>query len=437
MVKSTDAPRPRRRQPKKRRIGIFGGTFSPIHYGHLICAEQMRYAFQLDQVEFAVSANPPHKTFGVLDDDARYEMTVAATEDHRFFNASRVDLDHGANGYSLHTVQAIKRQYKGAELFYLSSAEYLDPFHKWTLKSWIGGKELFKICTMIFFPRNTQELDQLHEWAKLVPEARILIADAPSPPISSTLIRDYVMAGRSIWYTTPWPVQQIIQKKGYYRHPESPMPARDPVPRDKIKRVAIYASQFDPIHYSHLLFAESVRQEEHCDRVVFIPLANPEYREEVAGSAEARYKMCVVATADNPFFEVSRADINRHVTSYALSNVEDMEREFPGAELDYIISSDYVDPDHPLYLPTWFGAEELFKRVRFILRPTNMEEIEGIARIEALAAKIKSANIKVSYAPQLPISEAGLRDMVRRGQPLQFCTPYAVQQSIAKHGLYR
>lgn len=424
-----------RKSRRKKRRGIFGGTFSPIHYGHLICAEKMRAAFNLDSVEFAVSASPPNKPFGVLESEDRYEMTVAATEDHPYFNTSRVDLDHGGSGYSLLTAEAIEQQYGDDELFFLSSAEYLDPAHKWYLPNWVGGKELFKLCTLLIFPRNTQEMDQLEVWRRLLPEIRIEIANAPSPPLSSTLIRDLVVAGKSIWYTTPWPVQQIIYKKGHYLPAGTTFPRHDPVPANQVKRVAIYASQFDPLHYGHLLYAEWVRQERNADRVVFMPIAKPRYNKEAQATAEARFRQCVVGTAENPFFDVSRADIDRNTTSYALLAVEDMRRRFgPNVELEYVISSEYLNPGHEWYLPKWMGAEELFRSVRFLVRPEDMTKLD---EVKALAARIPEARMDVVYAPTLPITSAEMRKMVKAGQSLQFMTPYAVQQSIAKSGMYR
>ena len=431
MTEAEDSDMKRRR----RRIGLFQGTFSPIHYGHLICAEQMRYSFDLDQVDFAPSANPPHKRFGVLDAEDRYDMTVAATEDHPHFNASRVDIDHGGNGYTLLTIQEIARQYKGAELFYLTSAEYLDPEHKWTLSRWIGGKELFKLCTLLIFPRNTQEISQLRKWAELVPDAKIEIDDVPSPAISSTLIRDLVVEGKSIWYTTPWPVQQLIYKKGHYHRDDTPSRLEQSQPPSKVRRVAVYASQFDPIHYAHLLFAEWIRQMENHDRVVFVPTGRPAYNESIVASAEARYKMCVMATAENPFFDVSRVDIARNTTSYALLVVEDMKREFgPDVEIDYVISSKYLDASSPLYLPKWMGAESLFQQVRFLVQPEDMTKVK---QVEREARRIKGARIKVIDAPTLPVDSEQVQSMVRRGQSLRFVTPQGVQASIAKHGLYR
>lgn len=422
------------RTKRKRRLGIFGGTFSPIHNGHLICAESVREEAGLDEIAFAPSASPPNKPFGVLDAEDRYDMTVAGTEDNPHFSTSRVDLDHEGSGYSLLTVEAIKRQYKDADLFFLSSAEYLDPAHRWYLPNWVGGSELFKLCTLLIFPRDTQELDKLHHWRSLLPHIDIQITNAPSPAISSTLIRDLIMGGKSIWYTTPWPVQQLIGKMGHYRTPETIAAKHEPVSRDKIKRVAIYASRFDPLHFGHLLFAEWVRQEMQDDRVIFVPLSNSTGDPSLARTADARYRAVVAGTADNPFFETSRADIKRNTSSYAILTVEDIRRKFgQQVEVDYIISSDYLKPDNQWYLPTWMGREQLFKQVRFLVSPEDMTEID---EVKALARKIPDAKIEVVYAPTLPVNSAQMRQRVKNGQSLRYMTPLSVQQSITKSRLY-
>lgn len=421
---------------RKKRRGIFGMTGSPVTYGHLICAEATRQAFDLASVEFAISANPPNKPVGVLDAEDRYEMAVAATEDNPYFNASRVDIEHGGSGYSLLTVEAIKRQYRGDELFFMSSAEYLDPAHKWYLPKWIGGKELFKLCTFIIFPRDLQDVEQCREWAALIPQARIEVIDAPSPPLSSTLVRDLVRDGKSIWYTTPWPVQQIIYKKGHYRTPETPIARHELVPPENIKRMAVFGGQFDPPTYRDLLGAEWIRQKYGHDRVLWVPSGNPVTNPELVASAESRFRMVVAATAENPYFDVSRLDIDRRTSSYALLTVEDVQKKFGNhVELDLVIYSQYLDPGNEWYLPRWMGSEQLFKMVRFLVFPQDRTEIE-VAKARAKA--IPDARIEiVDDVPLLPVTAAKVRDMVSRGLSIRYTTPVVVQNAIEKMGLYK
>jgi nicotinate-nucleotide adenylyltransferase len=421
---------------RKQRIGIFDGTFSPPHYGHLIGAEKTRQAFQLDSVEFVVSADPPNKT-NVLNAEDRFDMVVAATEDNPSFNASRIAIDYNrGSGYSLQSVEAIHSRCKGkAELFFLLSAEYLDPDYKWWLAKWVGGKELFKLVTFLVFPRDTMDVDKARVWAKLIPQARIEVLDAPSPPMSSTLIRDLTATGKSIWYTTPWPVQQLIAKRRYFGAGQTILSPSQLAPTANVKRVAIFPGQFDPIHYGDLLFAEWARQEYQQDRVLFIPSGNPVGHSEIQYSADSRYRMVVAATAENPFFDASRLDIGRKTKSYALLSAEDVQRTCgAGVQLDLLINSDYLEPAHENYLPRWMGFEKLLQMVRFIVKPkvgATVEEVRALTRL------IPDATFEVPHAPVLPITSAEIRGLVAAGKSIRYMTPFVVQQGIAKTGLYK
>lgn len=420
----------------KKRIGIFGGTFSPIHYGHLICAEKTRQEFNLDQVDFVVSDTPPNKPFGVLDAEDRFDMVVAATEPNPQFHASRIDLDSGGSGYSLLTVEAMQREYEGADLFYLIGAEYLDPDHQYWLPKWVGAKQLFKLCTFLVFPRDKADVVQARQWAKLVQGARIKVMDAPTPQLSSTLLRDLVAAGKSIRYATPNSVQQLIAKRGHYRSPDSKNTIEQLKPEEQIKRVAVYVAQFDPIHNGNLLFAEWARQKYEHDRVLFIPTGMPPEVRNDRLDAETRYKFAVSATAENPFFDVSRVDIERNTTSYALLNVEDVKRMYgDNVELDYIIASWYLDPaNEEHHITKWIGHEKLFKMVRFLVYPQDMYEIE---QVKDWAKQVADAKIEVMFAPTLPVRSSEIRALASSGRSIRYMTPHAVRTRIEEEQLYR
>jgi nicotinate-nucleotide adenylyltransferase len=199
--------------------------------------------------------------------------------------------------------------------------------------------------------------------------------------------------------------------------------------------MAIYESQFDPIHYGNLLFAEWVRQEYGHDRVLFVPSASPPNNRAVKASAEARHRMVVAATAENPFFDSSRIALDRNTVSYALLSVEDVHRQYGAhVELDLIISSKFLSPSNQWYLPTWMGAEELFKKVRFLVFPEDMADVE---QIRALAKKIPEAKIEVVSAPTLPVTSQEISEHVRTGRSIRYMTPWVVQQTITKQDLYR
>jgi nicotinate-nucleotide adenylyltransferase len=198
-----------------KRVGIYDGTFNPIHYGHLACADWIRQSCNLDKILLVPSANPPNKT-DVLDAEIRYEMVVAATRNTPYLEASRIDLDRSGSGIaSLTMAEARRRLGDDVELFFLSGSEYLDPSHQWYLPDWEGADDLFRLCRLLFFPRNVT-MEQLGKWAALVPQARIDIQYVPTIDISSTAIRDAVALKRSIAFMTPPAVQKIIAKRKLY-----------------------------------------------------------------------------------------------------------------------------------------------------------------------------------------------------------------------------
>ncbi len=201
-------------------IGIYGGQFDPIHYGHLLAAECARCQFNLDRVLFVTSANPPNNKTAAGSAEARHEMVVAAVSDNPYFEASRIDMDRRTTSYALLTVEQVREMYgHDVALNLLISAEYLDPKHPWYLPKWMGAPALFELVRFLVIPRNHCEIPRIKEWMKLIPEARFDVVSAPVLPVSSNMIRELVAERRSIWYTTPWPVQQMIAKKGLYQKP--------------------------------------------------------------------------------------------------------------------------------------------------------------------------------------------------------------------------
>ena len=220
--KTNPNTRAKRQTKRPLRIGLYDGTFSPIHYGHLICAERTRQVKGLDMVLFLTCGNPPNKA-GVLDAEIRHEMVVATVSDNPPFRSQ--PHQHQPEGRRLHPdgcrrgAQAVRRGH-GVLLpdqFRVPGT----PNHKWFLGNWTGGKELFKQVQILVFPRDKHEVAKIEEWAKLVPQARIEAIEVPSPELSSTMIRDSVVRGRSIWYRLPWVTQQMINKYDLYKTAEN------------------------------------------------------------------------------------------------------------------------------------------------------------------------------------------------------------------------
>lgn len=425
---------------KKLRIGVFDGTYSPLHYGHLFGAEWSREEFNLDRVLFVTNANQQHKS-GVLGDEDRYEMTVSGVVDNPHFMASRIALECGTHGLSLIMMEAVQKQYPDAELFYMTSSEYLDPEHKWFIGKWVGAKEMFKLSSFIIFPRGDHSTAQIREWAKLVPNARILTTDFPNPNISSTDIRSWIRQGLSIRYTTPTVVRQMIEKKGHYRDDKTPpLKANVPLCDQNLRRICIYGGQFDPINYGDLWRAEWTRQKYDHDRVIFVTSASPPNNRDVVLSAEARHEMVVVAVADNPYFDSSRVDIDRKTTSYTLLTVEEMQKKYgQGVQIDWMVSSEYLNPQHKYYLPNWMGVPKLFEMCRFLVYPANKQEHAlGQGWVDAVIKAHPQARVEyMTDAPIPSVTSEMIRKRVTAGKSIWYTTSWSVQQVIAKHLLYK
>lgn len=203
---------------EKQSIGLMGGTFDPIHLGHLVTAEEVRIKFGLDKVIFVPSGHPPHKEAkDVSDPEHRYLMTVLATITNPYFNVSRVEVDRmqAERTYTIETIRFFHQYYEGkANLFFITGADAILE-----ILSWKDYQELLSICSFIAATRPGYSLSKLEETiGEVCPEAlcNIYVVEIPAMAISSTFIRNRVSEGKSIKYLTPEAVTQYILKNGLY-----------------------------------------------------------------------------------------------------------------------------------------------------------------------------------------------------------------------------
>lgn len=210
---------------KKRRIGIYGGKFDPPHLGHLLCAEMTREAFALDKVLFVTSAVPPHKDSGVTDARIRHEMVEAACAPNCFFEACDIELKREGKSFTLLTVRQLREIYgPDTELCLMISSEYLDPDYEWNVGRWTGSDELLKMVRLLVFTRQGHTNELSRAWGALLQEkfaasfaVQIDYLDfCPSPPTSSTLLRERVSKQLSIWYMVLPEVWDIIRVRCLY-----------------------------------------------------------------------------------------------------------------------------------------------------------------------------------------------------------------------------
>lgn len=197
------------------KLGIMGGTFNPIHIGHLVAAEEARGSFGLERVVFMPAGRHPHSKAipGGATAEHRYEMTVIATADNDRFSVSRFEIDRRETSYTVDTVRHFLEESPGADVFFITGADAILEILEWK-----DPDELLGMATLIAVPRPGYPLDRLSETTgRLRRGERIRIMEAPAIGVSSSLIRERVAAGMSIRYLVPEGVERFIEKEKLYR----------------------------------------------------------------------------------------------------------------------------------------------------------------------------------------------------------------------------
>lgn len=185
------------------RIGIFGGTFNPVHVGHLLLAEAAREQLALDRIVFIPTARPPHKTArGLLPGAVRLEMLQLALQRHPAFVASDIELQRPGASYTIDTVRALRAQLPQAKLFLLVGEDLLSV-------RWAAWKDIRALCTLVAARRPGAPKPKAAKEIKWL--------EMPQLDISSSDIRKRIAAGRSIRYLVPGAVARHIAAHQLYR----------------------------------------------------------------------------------------------------------------------------------------------------------------------------------------------------------------------------
>ena len=180
------------------KIGIFGGTFNPIHLGHLLLAETARETLALDRVLFVPTQQPPHKTVrGLLPGPVRLTLIQLAIQHHPAFVASDIELKRDGPSYSIDTARILRRRLPDAKLFLLVGEDMLAV-------RWLAWEELRRLCTVVVARRPGARAFRRERGLKRLP--------MPQVAISSSDIRRRLAAGRSIRYLVPSPVERYIHQ---------------------------------------------------------------------------------------------------------------------------------------------------------------------------------------------------------------------------------
>ena len=190
----------------KLRLGVMGGTFDPIHHGHLVAASEVAAEFKLDEVIFVPTGMPWQKS-NVTNTEDRYLMTVIATASNPRFNVSRVDIDRDGPTYTIDTLKDIQKQYPDAELFFISGADAITQILTW--------KDVDKIWGLAHFVAVTRPGYSM-ELPASAPKDAITVIEIPALAISSTDIRERAERKEPVWYLVPDGVVQYINKHHVY-----------------------------------------------------------------------------------------------------------------------------------------------------------------------------------------------------------------------------
>ncbi|GAA2956078.1 nicotinate-nucleotide adenylyltransferase [Streptomyces enissocaesilis] len=193
--------------PGKRRLGVMGGTFDPIHHGHLVAASEVAAQFHLDEVVFVPTGQPwqkSHKQVSPAED--RYLMTVIATASNPQFSVSRIDIDRGGPTYTIDTLRDLRDLNSDSDLFFITGADALAQ-----ILTWRDAEELFSLSHFIGVTRPGHDLTD-----DGLPKGGVSLVEVPALAISSSDCRARVAAGEPVWYLVPDGVVRYIDKRELY-----------------------------------------------------------------------------------------------------------------------------------------------------------------------------------------------------------------------------
>ena len=187
------------------KIGILGGTFNPIHLGHLVLAEQVREELSLEKVIFIPSNFPPHKENGdIVASQDRFKMLEIAIKGNKYFDISDLEIRRKGKSYSVDTLKALKSKFSADDLYFITGSDVLN-----YLNDWKDINEIFSLAKFVVATRPGYALDNLPSSVIAIPIKAV--------DISAYQIRQYIKNGRSIKYLVPEGVIEYIYEKGLYR----------------------------------------------------------------------------------------------------------------------------------------------------------------------------------------------------------------------------
>ena len=200
------------------KIGIMGGTFDPIHQGHLAMAEFIRDKYELDKIIFIPSGNPPHKRNKTTNKFDRYNMCLLATESNEEFAVLDIEINREKNTYTSDTLEELSTMYPNSKIYFITGADAICE-----IESWKDVEKNFKLATFIATTRPGISEDKSNQKiSELIRKynAEILKVHTPSLDISSTYVRERVCMEKTIKYIVPKEVEEYIYDKHLYKNGE-------------------------------------------------------------------------------------------------------------------------------------------------------------------------------------------------------------------------
>lgn len=194
----------------RQRVGVMGGTFDPVHHGHLVAASEVQAWFDLDEVVFVPTGTPWQKADRqVTAAEDRYLMTVIATASNPRFSVSRVDIDRGGPTYTIDTLRDLQAAHPEADLYFITGADALAQ-----ILTWHDAEQVFELAHFVGCTRPGTTIDDTT--LEGLPADRVTILEIPALAISSTECRERAHKGEPVWYLVPDGVVQYIAKRRLY-----------------------------------------------------------------------------------------------------------------------------------------------------------------------------------------------------------------------------
>jgi nicotinate-nucleotide adenylyltransferase len=195
------------RPDQLKKIGVFGGSFDPIHIGHLAIAQEARWQFELDVVLFMVTAHPPHKKEPEAPVEHRLRMVESAIEDEPYFEPSRIEIERGGDSYTAETLRQLRKMYPQASLYLIVGSDSAIDF-----STWKNPEEVIEMANVVIASRPGFDLSLMEPRLK----GKADISRFPALELSSTTIRERLRSGRPIRFLVPEVVERYIREHGLY-----------------------------------------------------------------------------------------------------------------------------------------------------------------------------------------------------------------------------